>query len=326
MPKAVASPATVAAALSVLAAFLWATYYFFVYAITPSVAPSATLVYPFLFGGIAYSLWAIVRGHARDFARLWVTASGWLRVGLMLSMQLVVLASTYAAGAVDTALLTLVGDVVLTPVLLIAVFREGTERTRSIAFLLGVLLSTVGASLTILGGGSAEPIRGWAWAVAFLVPVLVALYFLVTARASTRIPTSAVVAQTMLGAALIGFPIAGGIPGGYAGLWISAPVSLGLLVALGVTSFFVAPVLYFEAIERAGLMLPALLMATIPVFTLGLAVVLLGTIPPPLALVGIPTAVLGAVLSLRGKHAPWTPQYGSAPVEGDAPPHPADHS
>jgi drug/metabolite transporter (DMT)-like permease len=41
-------------------------------------------------------------------------------------------------------------------------------------------------------------------------------------------------------------------------------------------------------------------MGAVPVFTLGLSWALLGVVPPPVGLAGIPIAVGGAVLALRG--------------------------
>ena len=300
-----------ASALSVAAAFVWATYYFFVLGTGPGVAPSAFLAYPFLFGGAAFTLWSFRRGHGTSFYRLWREPAAWMRVGLIVGMQVSVLASTYAAGAVDTSLLSLVGDVVLTPILLLAIYREGVARLRSLVFLPGLALATLGATLTIVGGGSVQPLEGWAWLVAPGVPFLVALYFLATARASRRVPVEAVIGHATLVGGIVGVALSPLLPGGLAGLAVVNPIDLLVLAALGLTSFFLAPVLYFDAIARVGLMLPALLMATIPVFTLALSLAVLAQVPPLLSVLGIPLAVLGAALASQGEHLPWTPEYGA---------------
>ncbi|MCI4330544.1 MAG: DMT family transporter [Thermoplasmata archaeon] len=300
-----------ASILAVLAAFLWATYYFFVLGVTPEVPPSALVVYPFLIGGLAYLALALWQGHGRDLVALTLDPVAYARIGLMASMQILVLAGTYVLGAVDTSLLTLVGDTVLTPLMLMAFLSEGRHRARSLLFLFGIALSTGGASLTIAGGGGAQPVQGLGWAVAILVPVVVAAYFILAARESRRRPTSAVVAHATLGAAAVVFLLSPGIPGGFSGLVVSHPVDVGLLVVLGLTSFFIAPYLYFRAIQTAGMVLPAVLMAAIPVFTLMLSAALFATIPAPLGLLGIPVAVFGAVLALRGEHPPWSPSYAT---------------
>ena len=98
-----------------VAALMWALYYPFVLGARSGASPAATIVYPFIFGGIAYLLYAAGRGYGRPFVRLWGEGSAWLRVAFLIGMQLSVLASTYLAGPVDTSLLSLIGDVVLTP-------------------------------------------------------------------------------------------------------------------------------------------------------------------------------------------------------------------
>ncbi|MGI0131704.1 MAG: DMT family transporter [Thermoplasmata archaeon] len=298
-----------ASGLAVAAAFVWATYYFFVLGSGPSLAPSAFLVYPFLAGGGAFAAWSIGRGHGRSFLQLWWEPSAWLRVALMVGMQVAVLAATYAAGAVDTSLLSLVGDVVLTPVLLLAIFRENVARLRSFAFVPGLALATVGAGLTIVGGESLRPLEGWAWLVAPAVPVTVAVYFLLAARASLKVPMDAVIAQVTLASGGVAVILAPLLPGGLSGLVVTSPADAAVLIALGITSFFFAPLLYFAGIERVGLMLPALLMATIPIFTLLLSWLVLRELPPWIAILGVPVAVLGAALASRGEHRPWSPEY-----------------
>jgi drug/metabolite transporter (DMT)-like permease len=301
----------VAAGAALLAAFIWAGYYFFILALTPTTRSAALFTYPFLFGGLTYTGWAIRSGHGRIWLSLWASPMAWARVALIVTMQLSVLASTYLAGPVETSLLTLVGDVVMTPALLLLLFGEGRAQVRSPSFLAGISLSTLGASLTIIGGTALHALPLVALPLAVIVPASVALYFLASARANRRLPSSAVVGQATLGGGLIGVGLSPLFPGGFAGLAIPSVEALLLLVALGVTSFYIGPVLYFWAIERAGMILPALLMSTIPVFTLLLAVLIDRSLPAWLATAGVPIAVLGAILALRGEHLPWTTQYGS---------------
>lgn len=299
----------IAALLAVTSAFVWSTYPFFVLAVTPGVAASALIPLPFLFGGAAYLLWAARRGHARVVLSLFRSPAAYLRIALIVGMQLAVLASVYVAGAVDTSLLSLVGDVALTPVLLILLYGEGRDRARSVPFVLGLVLSVAGAGLTILSGGSTQPITGVGWVIAPAVPIMIAAYFIGAARTSRSVPTSAVVGQATISGGIVGLFIAGLLPGGYAGLLVPPSPALLAVAGLGLTSFFVAPALYFWAIEKAGMILPSLLMAGIPVFTLGLSALLLHQVPPPLALLGIPVAVVGAIFAIQGTHPPWIPTY-----------------
>src|SRR5579863_97841 len=193
----------IAGVASLLASLLWASYYLFVLYLDPTMGPAGLLTYPFLFAGIVYTLLAVAQGHGRVLLQLFRERSAYLRMALLFGMQVGVLAATYTAGPVDTSLLSLVGDVTLTPLLVMVLLHQATDRARSPVFWTGVALSTAGASLTILGGQSAPALHGWAWLVAPLVPLAVAFYFLLTAQANIRLPGTAVVAQATLGASAL---------------------------------------------------------------------------------------------------------------------------
>lgn len=302
----------VAAALALSASFLWATYYYFVLSLSSGSRPPSVVAYPFLVAGAVLAGYAIRRGHAAQFLAVWRSPAAYLRAGLLAGMQIAVLAGTYAAGPVDTSLLSLVGDVCLTPVLLMWIYREGRDRAKTPTFLGGISLSTVGAALTIVGGSGATLITGWAWLVAPAIPFTVAFYFLLTARVNREIPTAAVVAQASLAAGLLSIALSPLLPGGAAGLVVPSWSDAALLVGLGLGSFVIAPMLYFVAIERAGLLLPALLMATIPLFTVLVEFVAFRVVPSDIALLGVPIAVVGGFLSVQGSHPGWTPSYASA--------------
>jgi drug/metabolite transporter (DMT)-like permease len=293
---------TVAVVLSVAAAFGWATYYIFVLAITPGTSPSAVLVYPFLFGGIAYLGWASAEGHFRAFWAMWAEPGAWLRTSLLVVMQLSVLAATYLTGPVDASLLSLIGDVVATPIVIAFVFGAHREHLRTGWFAFGLTLSLAGGTMTIAGGRSLSAIPPAGWAVVPAVPLAVAFYFLLAARANER--ASVVVGQSMLASGLVLALLSPAIPGGWAGLSAVDPGPLVVLAILGLTSFFLSPVLYFIAIRLAGLVIPPMLMTGIPVFTLLLSALVLHLGLPLIAVLGIPVAVVGALLTLRGEVSP----------------------
>ncbi|HEV8050761.1 MAG TPA: DMT family transporter [Thermoplasmata archaeon] len=305
-----------AAALSLLAAGLWASYYGFVLTLAPTVPASGLIVWPFAFGAVGYVGWSLVAGNLRPYAALSGTAGAWARVALLVLMQLTVLAETFLAGAVDTSLLSLVGDVVLTPILVMWLLREGRGRARDAVFIGGVILATAGATLTIVAGGTVRPLTAAAALVAVLVPFVIAFYFLSAAQENRRTPSSAVVGHATIFAAVGSAAIAGLLPGGFGGLLFPSTWAAVLLAVLGLTSFFVAPACYFWAIEQAGIVLPAILMASIPVFTLFVSAALFHAVPPLLGLAGVPLAVVGAVLALQGAHPPWSRQYGTAAGAG----------
>jgi len=308
----VAGRPALAATLALVAAFLWSTYFFFVLGI-PGAPPSGLLADPFLVGGAAFVGLALARRQGGALRELFADPGGYLRAGLLVAMQVGVLAATYLTGAIDTSLLSLLGDVVATPVMLWIVYREGGGQFRRPTFVGGLAITTIGATLVIGGGAAVTPLAGWAWVVAPSVPVIVALYFLYTARTSQSRPMAAVVGQATLAAGLASIGLSPLLPGGLAGLVPPTPFAALSVVGLGITSFFVAPYLYFRAIEEGGLILAAVLMTGIPVFTLGLSLGLLGAAPPVIGLLGVPIAVVGTIIALRGPHEPWRTTFVMPP-------------
>lgn len=295
--------------LATLAAFLWATYYIFVLWLAPTTSPAAVLIWPFLVGGALFAGYTFATGHGAAFLQLWTDPSAWLRILFAVGMQVGTLAATYTAGPIDTSLLALIGDVVVAPLVLMLVYFEGRDRLRSREFIAGLSLSVVGGALTIVGGHAISPITGWAVLVIPIVPLSVAFYFVMTARAARTVPISALNAQAFLGAGLVFLVASPLIPGGPQSLVAVTPTAASLLVLLGAITFFVAPLFYFLAVQRAGLILTALMMASIPVFTLALSVSILGILPSLLGALGVPVALIGAVFAIQGNHPPWTPDY-----------------
>jgi len=286
---------------SILSAFLWACYYLFVLWVTPGTAPSAILAYPFLFGGAAYAGWAVSKGHGHEFLALWKDPMAYGRIGLLFGMQVSVLAATYLAGPVDSSLLSLIGDVVLTPIVVALILGAYRSHIATPLFAVGLVVSLAGGTMAIVGGQSLSAVHGWGWLAVPGVPLTVAFYFLLTARANRTMAPSAVVGQSMLAAGVLIVLVAPVFPGGWSGLVTVAPIPAFLLALCGVTSFFIAPALYFLAIEDVGLVIPPMLMTGIPVFTLLLSAGVLGIALPLIGVLGIPVAVVGAILALRGE-------------------------
>ena len=288
----------VAAVLALTAAFLWATYYLFVLAVHRSTGASAILFYPFAGGAAAYAVWVLRRGDGRRLVRLFTRPAAYLRVALLLGMQVSVLAATYLTGPVDASLLSLLGDVVATPVVVAGLYAEHRGELRSPWLILGLTLSLAGGTLAIAGGQGLSAVHDVGWAVVVAVPLFVAFFFVLSARSGEDAPVSVVVAQSMLGVAAATVVIAPLLPGGFAALVQVGAYPLVLLLLNGLLSFFLAPLLYFRSLERAGLVFPPLLMTGIPVFTLLLSASVLGLAPPWLGLLGVPIAVVGATVAL----------------------------
>lgn len=288
-----------AAALSVLAALFAATYYIFVLSISPQTLPSAILVYPTLIGGVAFVLWSASAGEARALLAVWRDPFAYLRVAALVSYQLTNLAATYLTGPVDASLLSLVGDVIATPLLGALLLQSSRPQIRSAWFLGGLALSVAGGTLTILGGHSLSAIPLAGWIVVPAIPVSVAAYVILTARANEQAPPSAVVGQSMLGTGLVTLALVPVIPGAFPGLAPPSPEAFAILVAIGLTAFFAVPLLYFASIRLVGPGLPAVLQVAIPVFTLILSWFVLHLPLPLLAVLGIPVAVVGGILTLH---------------------------
>ena len=288
----------VAATLALIAAFLWATYYLFVLAVTPGTPASAVLFYPFLGGAVAYLVWVAVLRETGRFARLFARPAAYLRVALLLGMQLSVLAATYLTGPVDASLLSLLGDVVATPLIVGALFVEHRPELRSPLLVAGLALSFAGGSLAIAGGRGLVAVHDLGWLALVAVPLCVAFFFTLSARAGTVVPVSVVVAQSMVAVVGLAALVAPVLPGGLAALAGVGARPLALLLVNGLLSFFLAPLLYFRSLERAGLVFPPMLMTGIPVFTLLLSAAVLGLAPAPLGLLGVPLAALGGVVAL----------------------------
>ncbi len=298
-------------------ALCWATYYLFVLWATPAATPSAILVVPFLIGGTAYLAWAAATGAGPAFFRLFLSPAAYLRIGLLVGMQISVLAATYLTGPVDASLLSLIGDVVATPLVVAVLFGIQRPQISSPLFVLGVLLSVAGGGLAIAGGRHLAAVPPLGWLVVPAIPVTVAFYFLLTARANERLPRSAVVGQSILGAALVLAVLSPALPGGTGTIFAAPPRAWLLLLATGLTSFFAAEVLYFHAIAQVGLILPPMLMTAIPVFTLVLSAGFLGISPPLVALLGIPIAVGGALVVLRAEAVDAPPTASRPPGSGE---------
>lgn len=293
---------SIATILALASALSWASYYVFVLWLAPLTSSAVVIVYPFLIGGVIFLAWAFQRGERASFLALWRDPMAYVRILLAVVMQIASLVATYSAGPIDTSLLALLGDVVIVPLLLMVLFREDRALARTPWFAVGVLICLIGGGLTIVGGHTLSPVSGWAVLVVPVVPLSIGLYFLLTARAARTTSLVSVNAQAMLGSALVSALLTPLFPSGQSSLAVNSLVVVGILVALGVAVYFLAPYFYFAAIARGGLVPTAILMSLIPAFTLILSVGVLGIAPSLLAAFGIPIAILGAFCALEGQN------------------------
>jgi drug/metabolite transporter (DMT)-like permease len=296
-PRRFAGAAPVAAAAA--AALLWATYYPFVLAL-PAADLVAVTVLPPLFGGVtSWILAGLARpGGTVGVVRLLAGRSPAVLGGVFLVYQLDGVLATRAVGSVDTSLVVLLADILVTPLLLFAFWREGGERLRYPVFWGGVALLGVGAGLAIGGGAPPSSFGRDAYAILLPLPLLTSLLVLGMDRATRRAPRERVLAAMMLLAFAMGAVVLAILlgPGAVFPPWDVRVYAL--LVLYGATNFSLAPILFFWSAQRISLVVPSVLQAATPIFALAL-VVLFGFITAPaLALVGVPLAVAGGIAAI----------------------------
>src|SRR5208282_6418857 len=131
-----------------------------------------------------------------------------------------------------------IGDVVLTPIVVALLLGAYRSHIATPLFAIGIIVSLAGGTMAIVGGQSLSAVQGWGWLAVVGVPVTVAFYFLLTARANRTLPPSAVVGQSMLAAGVLTLVVAPLFPGGWHGVVAVTPLPALLLVLCGLTSFF----------------------------------------------------------------------------------------
>lgn len=300
-----------------LAAFLWASYYVFVLAL-PVGEDGLLIDLPFLFAGLLFLVAYPGRrpGGALGVLRTCATWPGIVRGGIFALVQLDVVLATRWAGAVDASLVTLLADVVATPLLVLAVVHEDAGKVRSKVFWLGVLLASSGAAATILGNGQAVPLSLPALLSLVPLPFLIAVYFVWVNQASKRAPAGEVLGAASLMAFVVG-SLGGVLVFGPA--WATySPVTFDqvvIMVVVGLTSFYLGPFAYFWAAGRTTIVLPAVLQALIPVFTLMMIALLALQRFSWVAWIGVPLAFLGSVVAVAEPRWPGRRRPPDPPTE-----------
>lgn len=282
-----------------VAAILWASYYVFLLGL-PEKANFLILVVPFLAAGLIFlvPVPGSGTGGPANLLRMSVSPGGLLRGALLVILQVDVIVATRWAGAVDASLATLLADVVATPLLVFAFYRADASRVRAVAFWVGVAVASVGAAVTIFAGGSTRPLSLLSGLVLVPLPFVIAFYFVLVNEAVKKAPSPDVLGAAALTAALFG-AVATVLLVGPAAL--SVPLDLlqwAVLVVIGVTAFYVAPWMYFWAAAKTSIVIPAVLQALIPVFTLILVALLGLEAVAPIAWVGVPIAFVGSVVAV----------------------------
>jgi drug/metabolite transporter (DMT)-like permease len=289
----------IAVSLSLLASVLWAAYFPLVLYFSPDQY-GVLLAMPFLFGGLPFFALTLIgsRKAARKSLGLMKTPPVILCAALLVALQLDVIISTKWAGAVPTSLFTLLGDIAAIPIMNFAFFGEGGARLRYPLFGSGVVVAGAGAAIVVLGGSTSHLGLSWDWLMTLPLPFLVGGYFLGVARMTRDEPIDCMVSSVTLLAFLMS--LVGGVivlgTGPFSGPFTTS--EYGLLALIGLTTFFVAPWAFFDSSRRLTVVIPAVINATIPIFTTFFVVWLFNWPLTTAIYVGIPLAFVGGALAL----------------------------
>jgi drug/metabolite transporter (DMT)-like permease len=288
-----------AVSLAILASILWASYFPFVLYFS-SGQYGILLAMPFLFGGLPFFALTLIgsRAAARKSIALMANPTMIICAVLLVALQLDVILSTEWAGAVPTSLFSLLGDIAMIPLMNYAIFGEGGERLRYPLFGTGVVVAGIGAATVVLGGNSSLGLS-WAWLITLPIPFLVGGYYLEVARLTNTEPIDCTVSSITLLAFIMSFAGAFLVLGTG---WIAAESfsvgEYGLLALIGLTTFFLGPWAFFVASRRLTVVIPAVINATIPIFTTVFVVVLFHYSLNFAIYVGVPLAFVGSAFAL----------------------------
>ena len=274
-----------------LAAFVWSTYYVFVISID-ALNPLSLFFYPALFGGVLFvGYGAYTRGKIprpsmkRDYILPGIGYS---------SSQLLIVLSTVANGGVLTSTFILLGDTIISPLIVYFIGRSRFRPSPALLFPGMAVLIASAAALTLFGGTiGARSLSGVI--LLLLIPPALSLFFVYTnerimAEGMAEILTPAFLSSSLfvlVYVLLTGRTYAVAF-GGFA--------NLAVLFVIGATSMFLGYILFFRASRTTGFTLSSILMALIPPFTLILGAMFLGIVATSVSIFLIILAALGAVI------------------------------
>lgn len=290
------------------AAVLWATYYIFILALPASENLAIILVTPILGGAITLGVASVVDrvGLAecrRALVHPRVIASGLLFVAFQFGAVL----STRSVGAVNTSLIVLASDVAGTPLLFALISRGEGPRFRRPRFWAGVGIIAFAGTLTIVAGGSPEPLSLATLALGAPLFLVSSSFVVMTDSATRRLPMLVVLGVGPILVSGLAAVVAAGVVGPGVLVGSVAPSTVAILLGMSALNYAAAPALFFWSARRISLVIPSILQAAIPVFTL-VYVASFGLQPvTAIGLIGVPLAFLGALIAVR------TPPAGPQP-------------
>ncbi len=247
---------------AIVAAFVWATYYTFIYYANdfsqilifsiPALAGSAVLILPLA-----------VRRKSIAFLfdrKVFVTGI------LYFAEQFTIVLSAERNGPVLTSLFVLFGDAIVSPLLSI-VLRVNSVSLKYLLFTLSLLITVPSSAALVLYGNAliVPDLSGVMLlvGVTFFVPMLFIFLNITISREGSEYALSG----TFFWPGLITLMI------GLSGIFPTASLlkvlpGIGALLFTGITSMGLAYYLFFESSKRNGFAIASVLQALIPVFTL----------------------------------------------------------
>jgi drug/metabolite transporter (DMT)-like permease len=219
----------------------------------------------------------------------------------------------HAIEAVGAGLATVLGNLQVLVVGVVAWLAFGERPSRSTFVALPVVLAGVALISGAIGGGAygANPRLGVMLGVA--TALCYGGYLLLIRRGGHDLrrpagPVAIATASTAVVAALVGTVVGDLDP-------TPAVASLAWLALLGLTSQSLGYLLISLSLPRLPAVLTSMILLSQPVMTVGLSIVLLGEAPSPAQLIGVALVIGGIAIATLGGRAPAvSPQASGAPA------------
>jgi drug/metabolite transporter (DMT)-like permease len=219
----------------------------------------------------------------------------------------------HAIEAVGAGLATVLGNLQVLVVGVVAWLAFGERPSRSTFVALPVVLAGVALISGAIGGGAYGANPGLGVVLGVATALCYGGYLLLIRRGGHDLrrpagPVAIATASTAVVAALVGTVVGDLDP-------TPAVASLAWLALLGLTSQSLGYLLISLSLPRLPAVLTSMILLSQPVMTVGLSIVLLGEAPSPAQLIGVALVIGGIAIATLGGRAPAvSPQASGAPA------------
>ncbi len=282
---------TVSFLSGIAAAFVWSTYYLFIYY---AYELNKLLIFsiPALSGSALLMILNFKSTKSLDYLR----DKNLIFTGLLyFASQFFIILSSQRNGSVITALGVLLGDAVLTPIVTI-VLRINAAKIKYHIFALSMSLVLPSAILLTLYGKSVK-VSGII-GLLFLLGVigLLPVFFILLNSSVARIGSSQAISGTFFWPGLLVLGVGISYLHGFA--LYRTGISTLFLVFAGFTSMSLAYILYFRSVIKVGFAITGLLQSLIPIFTAILVFFFERTQISPVDIILISITIAGTILAM----------------------------